>query len=716
MTFIHTNYAWPQIMERVPFESMWDKILEMYRIRMDKVDLSIDEDSKVGNEQKDDVSSSGTKVRVADSVVFDAIERLVDIHHFVSFKEGLPVQYNIPKYYDNRGEDSFYHPFKDKIKAANALLAWNFDNEEIYRKHGIVARTFYQYGVAFVSSEFAFNVSMTQRMDNFGNARQIPEITEIGTTFDPIAIRKIWLNYRLLASDMSYQPCPFFFNETPRFATLQNQYNPRSNPFGYLNLDKVMADNGPSWLYGEPEMSSVRKALEGIIGFEAYRGYATPNLLRTEHSVEAQWTFYPMLPLDPQTLDWIKYPDGSPVPYFRYIMNSFGPNMAGHQIMLRLQRNFYPRDVLPIYGTSHLPDLDSGLYTPSIGYLLWNHYKEIVTCKNQYIANKDWINNPPSWVLSSSPAQEEDLTKSGAKIIVNGPNDFGWRTPYDATGTTVAMMQALREQAQTSSKSSDAILGKALGGRTSATEAQNVFQASMSAITTPINIFNYDIMGGYAWRHWEYTGTWFPPELLKRITGQMGFVLTPEDLWTRVGLKWDVGSTYIESIVRQQNVRYMLESSAMDPTVNRAPMWKALLELWRFDTAGEWINDGGFEREVYMATDQSIRTFLGEKITINPDQNHQLAVKVKIRFLEDQQGPYMTNPETRQFAPLIAQQIAVHQNFLLMQMHMQMLQAAAGNPNPPPAPPMPGQPPLQQSPTIADAGQIAQQGGARLNG
>lgn len=727
LLYINQNYAWPQVLERQPFESMWDTITEMYRIRMDKVDLSIEENSKAGSDQKgeNDTSSSGTKVRVADSVLFDAVERLTDIHHFVSFKEGIPIQYNIPKYFDNRGEDNFYHPFKDRIQAANALLVWNFDNEDIFRKHAIIARHFYTYGVAFALSEFQFLVQMIQRMTNMGQPQFVPEIMKIGTTFEPLSIRKLWLNYRLNSFDMDYQPCPFLFNETPRFATLQNAYNPQTNPFGFLNLDKLAnAANNIDWLYSEPEMASLRNVMQEVISLQsvsgqvgAPNGNVMPNLLKAEHSVEAIWTFFPMLPLDPQTLEWKTRKDGTPVGFYRYIVNEYGQNLAGKQILLRLQRNFYPRDSVPIYGTSHMPDLDSGVYTPSLGYLLWNHYKEIVTCKAQYIANKDWINNPPSWVNASSPASTQDLNKSGAKIEVNGPNDFGWRQPYDATGSTVNMMTALREQSKTTSKSDDALMGKALGGRTSATEANNAFQASMSAVTTPINLFNFDIMGGFAIRVWEYTGTWFPPELLKRITGSMGFVLTPEDLWTRVGLKWDVGSTYVESIVRQQNIRYILESSMGDPAINRAPMWRELLNEWKFDTAGEWVNDGGFEKEVYVATNQAIDTFYGKPVFINPDQNHQIALNVKTRFIEDRESVFMTNPVMAVNAPKLIQQCQIHQQFILLQMQQQMVaqhMAAMGG-TPPPALNPPGQqPPFQAPQAPPTGGSIAQAQGAAM--
>lgn len=709
--FMMQKYVWPQVQERRPFEEMWKKILNMYRIKLDKNDTSIEENSPAGRDQKESTSNNNPNIKVADSVVFDAVERLTDLHHFVSFKEGIPIQYNIPKYYDSRKEDSFYHPFLDKIKAANALLQWNADNEEIYRKHAIVARHFYLYGISFVQSAFEFKVGIVQRMQG-PQMIQVPEIEAIGTTFDPISIWKLWLNYRLLASEMDYQPCPFMFDVTPRFATLQNIYDPRLNPFGFANLDKVQALGG-QWLFSTEQMAGMRSAISGVTGLDDAIKFGAAEMLDPKYSVEAVGTYYPMLPLDPATGDWETYKDGRPVPFYRYIVNTFGENLAGRQILLRLQRNFYPRDMLPIYGTSHMPDLDSGLYTPSIGYLLYNHYKEICTCKDQYLTNKDWFNNPPGWVLASSPAQNEDRNKPGANIIVNGPNDFGWRQPYDGTQTTVKMMEHLREQAQTAAKSGDAILGKALGGRTSATEAANAFQASMSAVTTPINIFNFDIMGGFATRVWEYTGSWFPGPLLEAITGSMGFALKPEDLWLRVGLKWDIGSSYIESIVRQQNIRYMLESSMGDPAINRAPMWRELLEEWRFDTASEWVNDGGVEREIAIATEQAINTFYGKNVIINPDQNHQIAIRVKTRFLEDQDSVYMT--QYRDQAPKIVQQVQIHQSFVQLQLHQQLLMMKLAG-----AQPGQGQqqqsdaPPMGAHNVAANHAQMVQQGGAAI--
>lgn len=674
--FTQDNYIWPQVCERQSFEPLWDKMLRLARINLEDIDLNFSSDTLAGKDQ----AEKGSAVKVSDSCIFDAIDRLSNINHFISWKDGVPAQFVIPEYVVDPHETDVYTPMDDRCKAGNALFAWNSSNENFYLKHLIAARHHYTYGISLARSEFVMEVQQLPRQDNMGQLIMRPEITRIGTTFDPISIRRCWLNFRIPAHLINYQPCPFYFEEMPYFATLQNEYNPDTKPFGFANLNNLRS-SCRNYLYSSQETNSVRKAMEDRIsqintalGRGSADGVGLSQVLKAEYSVDALWTLYPMLPLDPQTGEWETRADGSPVPMVRYIMQTYGSNLCTNQVLLRLQRNFYPRDGLPIYGSSHMPDLDSGIYAPCLGELLFNHYKEIVTCTNQFIANKAWINDPPSWVQIASPSADEDLTRKGARLKVNGPNDFGWRQPYDATTSTTAMRNLLREEAQTTSKAVDAILGKAMGGRTSATEASNAYQASMSGITTDINLFNAGISGGYAQRVWDYAGLWFDPDLLQAITGQFGFVLSPEDMWLSIGIKTNVGSNYIASIVRQQNLRYVAESTVGDPNANRTNI---LLELFRELKLGnpkKLVNDGGFEREVLRATMQAQRTYLGEPVAVAPDQNHQVASKVKVSFIEDEDSWFnKTHPEG---IPLLIQQIQLHDQFAILQMQMQMQQQA----------------------------------------
>lgn len=722
MMWLNQKYIWPQAQERRAFEAMWDKMLEMARITLPydaMFDNTRHDASRIKNQA--DQANKGS-ARVSDSVVHDAIQRLTDITYFIAFKEGLPCQFAIPDYIKQPLATKEYRPLADRISAGNSILQWNSGNMNVKRNSLITYRHHYTYGCAFVMSDYRFRVEMINRQNNQGAVVPMPEITEIGTTFEPISLRKLWFNWRLPVYDMDSQPCPFFFDETPRFAVLQNQYDPVNNPFGYVNLDKLLAGQ---YIYSEPETEAVRNALKitfNSMGINDINASTLAQILQPEYSVEAKWTMFPIMPFDPVTGLFEFQADGkTPIAPQRFVMETFGPNIhSGSQVLLRLQQNYYPKRRLPIYASSHMPDLDSGAYAPSIGQILYNHFKELCICMEQFLENKDLINDTPAWVQASSPSRNSDLNAKGAKIVVNGPNDFGYKQQVDGTNSTVQMVQLLRDQAQTTSKAVDAILGKAMGSRTSASEANNAFQASMSSITTDIDMVSSDIHGNYAHRVWDYSGMWMDPDLLQHITGQFGFAILPEDMWINVGVITNVGSTYVEKIVKQQNVRYVLESSKMEPGLDRAELWKMLLDDMGFD-GGAIVDDGGREQQIQFATEQAIKTYMGYPVLVDPDQDHQLAIRVKTAFIKDQNSVWNRTAEYAPNVQLLLEQIKQHQwifqlqqQMLLVQQQMAVAQAQlkVHQENPPKPPGQEGGGSRTTSAPPQTSGGQAQQGGA----
>lgn len=728
------NYIWGQVQERRPFENTWDKLLGMARATWKISETDIDEKTRLARQYQSNIlDQSDTydgncplsdRIKVADTVIFDAIDRLTNLSHFIQFKEELPVRYELPADMELPHENDVYSPSTAFNKAANSWLKFNASNQDVYRKDWMTARHHYTYGISLVESNFEQKIEMIQRRTGqrppAPQFAPVPELTKIGITFEPLSIRKVWMNYRIPIYKMEYQPCPFYFEEVPRFAIIANEYDPISNPMGYSNLDTLMypyqgGEQG-QWLFTGEETASLQAAYNMLypkaeIPFE--------TMLEPCYSVELKWTLYPMLPLDWQSSgpdpsqppiflfdDEVWYPnpelppsdDGQPQyssqkiddkkqrpKMQRFIQENFGTSLTnGQQEILRLQKNFFPHDKLPIYGSAHMPSLDDGLYSTAIGTILEGHYRQICKALQQFLLNKDWNNDPPCDIITGSPATyKKDINAPGARNIVNGMNDIMRRPGFDASNTTLEFLNTARGQVQTSSKSTDAILGKAMGSRTSATEASNVFQTAMSGVTTDVNLFTHDIMGGYATRVWDYTSQWVDPDILQAITGTYGFVIKPEHMLIRLGLKWDAGSQFIESITRASNVQYALQSSLGDPTVNRAPLWRQLFTEWRFKQIDSLVNDGGREDNIQISTEQAIQTYMGMLVMVDPEQDHSIGIKVKISFLKDRQSFWNTNPQTVQYGQRLVQQIQQHQQYLQLQMiqmqQMQQQQAIMGD-------------------------------------
>lgn len=646
------DFVWPQIQARLPFEHKWNDLQKMYEVKRNTDSIR---QSPLAENKTLDIGKEKT-TELSDTIIFDTVDRLKNLNYFICWKDS-PVQYNRPKHTFTPLEDQFYTPTSRKLNAANAILDWNSDMQEVRGKHLALAQHHYLYGVSFVFSDFVMDIDMDESSPDY------LLIKDIGTTFQPISIRKLWLNPLIPMDQMDKQPCPFFFDLFPRSQILANEYNAQTNPFGFANLDKL---NSPQWLFGQ-ESSSFSDGLNS-------KAKSTMTILRPEFSGEALWTFYPYL-----TLPGMKTK--------RYIVQCFANDLFSGQITpLRLQELYYPHKRLPIYGSSHIPDLDSGLYTPSVAELLEAHFDELVRCKTQFLLNKDWINDPPTEIMSGTPAANyTGINKPGAKYEVHGVNDVTRRVPYDATATNLQYYDQTRSAAQTTGKAVDAILGKAMGGRTTATEASNAFQASMSGVTADVDNFSNQIYGSYAERAWDNAGKFIPKNIRDIICGNSNAApLTDQEMLIHVGVKTDVGSTFIESIAKQQHLQYAIQAAISSPVLDQAILWKALFRELKLTSALDAVKDNGMEFQIGFATDQAVATYAGQAIAIDPSQDHQVAINVKTRYLQDTKSVYNTemaaNPSPiagLTVTQYLAQQISVHQQFLMLQMQQQMMMQQA---------------------------------------
>lgn len=673
--YMLNHYILPQIMGRKPYEQIWNTLYDAYRMRLKIKELKLTKDDseflKLISERA--VQSGSRDVNLTDTLIFDTVDRMSNLAHFITWKDDMPIQFNPLRNQITPGEDKFYAPTSTTFKSLNAVLEYFVGKSNCYRKTRLSNKDYYLYGIGFATSHLNY------RLEDKGDGNVV--LRNLDISFDPISIRKCWINFMLPLSEMRQQPCPFWYDYSSHFAILQNPYEPVLNPFGYVNLDKL--DNRFYTAFaGEAEQS----AMDALKARLASAGQCLNISMAEWKDIACHWQFYPMLPFDDQTGEFEMRADGkTKVPFKRFVWEHFGTDIiSGAVTPIRLQNCDYYEGDLPIYGSTHLEDLDSGAYGMSICEALINYAIELSTMRMQYVENKNKINNPPTYHMAGSPSMNQDVNKAGAKIEVQSPTDFGWAQVPDATQTTVQMSEHIRERAQTTSKAVDAIMGKAMGGRTTATEAQNAFQAAMSGVTTDININNFDIMGGFAQRVYKWSG-WLDMDVLKAITGSYGMELTPEDRQLQFSLKYDVGSSYIESIVKQGHIRYFLETGMRAPgVIDIGKCFVMLADELRIKGLRECLIPDGVDRNIQKSTEQAIQTYLGNQVMIDPSQDHNVAIEVKIRFLEDlgsvwntQYGalPYLNSGLNR--AQALAQQIQIHQNYLNLQIQQQMMSQIA---------------------------------------
>lgn len=669
--YVLEQYIQPQINARRPYERMWNQLYDAYRMRLKLQDMKIKEDETTLLDMlKERLKKQGNQdMVITDSLIFDTVDRLSNITHYISWKDGKPVQFGLPEDFNNALQDMWYSPTEDKFRSQNAVLAWGLHKEDAYTKSRLVFRDYYLYGFAYNFSDLYFQLA--------AGPQQVPILQDIGVSYSPMSVRKVFIDWRIPISQMNDQPCPFWFDIVPLFKMMRNIYHPALNPMGYVNLDKLYnayhgSDNATYFMGGESWNEAIKLRLESM---NSSLGIDSAKYCK----MKALWTFMPMLPFDATTGDWMTRKDGTPVPFRRFILQIWGDDLMSQKVtMVRLQdvEDHYEGQ-LPIYGATHLDDLSSAAYSMSICEVLINSAIEITQTMNYALENKNKINNPPSVHLTGSPSMNQDVNAPNAKVEVLGQGDFEWRQVPDATQTTMAIANGVRDKAQATGRVTESILGKALGGRTTALEAGNLFETSMSQITTDINILNAAYHGGYAGRMYSAYTKWLDPNVIKLISGSFGWPEGAIDRTLRTFLRTDVGNRYITSQLKQQRIQFMLQAAVQSPVLDQAVLWSLFAKEVGMPSLQKAIIDNGRDREIERAKDQCFRTYLNEPIVIDPGQDHTIAMQVKTRFVEDTKSewnvkygslPYLMTNVPRLMA--LAQQVQIHQNYLLQQQQM----------------------------------------------
>jgi len=315
--YMLAEYIWPQIVSRRPYEGIWNMLYKMYRMRLPISELKMRSDQKTFLEsmlERQAKDGSGN-LAISDTLIFDTVDRLTNLSHFIMWKRGCPIEYQKPQKFMTPLEDRIYHPTELKYRAANCAFEWNAKNQGLFRKTRISAREFWLYGFTYAISDVAYELAGDEQAG-------LINLTNFGITYEPVSIKKVWVDWTIPISEMESQPCPFYYSHKPKFAILQEPYDPALRPFGYVNLEQVYKNNSPQFLsIGEDAWrKGIQERLQAV-------GKNWCYVMPPKSQVGANWVFYPMLPLDPQTGEFGVRKDGTPVPMSRFVWEHWGKDI-----------------------------------------------------------------------------------------------------------------------------------------------------------------------------------------------------------------------------------------------------------------------------------------------------------------------------------------------------------------------------------------------------
>lgn len=680
--FIVQKYAWPLVMARRAYEDKWDKMLAMSKAQ-NNTSVKHRATSKVTSVRNLNIAKqeSMESEMLSSTVIADSVNRLSALSYFICFKESMPGRFGKPVHFRDEVSTPHYTPVDDKIEAWNAWLAYNAEVANLRLGWMKSSASRYTYGQSFVLSEFKFQIGKDFEWQN-GQVGETKVLKRIGVSYEPMSIRRFWANPEIPIDSLHLNPCVFYYSMVNRADLTANAYNAETNPFGYTNLKpKTVIDNNH-------EMETAYKAMRSAIE-TSYGSNISFRVLSNIFKAELLWTFHCILPIarnkpnenssekDLQNLQkdedggWILDEDGSKgVPTSRFIVSLFGGNLiSGDVDIVKFQRNFFPDELGPVYGSAIHPDTESGLYSSSPVSICEGAYDQLCKTLQQWLTNKELLNDPPSAVNVSSPAMHKkyDFGLPSAKIPVNSPNDVTRLNIIDGSQAVPQVMDYLTDSIKTTTKTTDALLGKAMGARTSATEANNVFTTAMSSVTADIDGAVGGLFEPYARRVVRYS-RWLDPDLLKAVTGYYSIGISPDSHELQMAIPCNAGTRFIESLTLQSNLRYVLESSRGETGLNRPLLWTEILKAFGMRNISRLVLDNGMDHQVKLATTQAEKTYLGELIIPDPAQDHQIAIEVKLAFLKDKDSHWNQRPDARIAMGELVRQIGIHQS------HLQILQ------------------------------------------
>lgn len=709
----------------------WRRADEAWRSKMRVTDLDFTIPEKVKanieGEKRAATTQDGIRAKFTPSTIHEQMDAIINMGCSVAWEDGVPVQARKP---ETHFEHPLYNPNQQSADAANDEFKNCSRAVDLESKYRIALGSFVKYGHAWALTdlqreyepyseqyplpsnnprEFQMALAGICQIkgrnpddlvrDAFG--RVVAVFNELSvkvfqTDYQPVDVDAVFIDQLIPATPIERQPCPIVRTHLTRWEVRDNRYDPQTNPFGWVNIEQALSKTPQTSISQPDEGSRAQRLKEKDIDGIYY------NPADTEQQL---WTCFPLLAIGPNgefdeglgltcpTCDGMKtlprdpgstqpaqdcpecgatgkiYPKAE-----RYVVQFFGSLYTGSQaVCLRCQRNPTAKDKVPLLFAAHLTEDTAGAIPISKTEIAMDSFRQGATAHNQFRQSKDMTIQRGWKKKLDSPAFTVDCNAPGVTIPIEGNPNEAERVEsnnYDETTTLIPYMQMMEGQVQKIFGVNDTVLGEIANGRRSASEINLSNSASKMPLVLQIDSFNRQHIGAWGQQHLDNWEVYGDRALLRKRTGRT--------TWGKLELFTQVAGEFIESQALQQNIRYILEATANDPSMQavRPTLWGECFTLMGLDIDPSAL-DGG-QRGAAIEAMGIVAKILGNgqmqaPSPADPHQTYLTVFNEALRKATQDEDDYWYSHGI-EYRPLLIQRIQMQQMLFQMQQQQQFEQ------------------------------------------
>lgn len=742
--YLTQEYWYPQLWLAQPFWNTWRQVDNMWRARFAARDLAMPNVTKQSVETKTPTHVDGKSARGQSVKPFQQMHAVTNIMEQISWEDGLPVRAEVP---EDVIEGDFYRPSEQSCLAANTILRTSAEEMDLRTRYRRNAGCFAKYGCSWALTDFEMryeDVTLRWMAESPEQAQAIIQaypsaqmvapgmlvarerrVSSMVTHFIPLSVDDVLIDPLVSLSPVDRQPCPIVRQHITAAELQAHRYDAELNPFGWQNVDMAITETQNHYALSQEDEGPLRDRLKNRYNISDQTGGGW----RTQR-IKQLWRAFPLLRIAPDgTLDTsntgVECPhcegkgkftqrtdsgqfapsvtcptcQGSGrvyLPLKRYFVDFFG-GMGTGAVCLRIQEMPQGYEI-PLLFAADLVEDDSTSIPMSKAEVALIATEQLTTCETQFEDSKNKVIYRGTKVKEDSPAAKvQDFNKPNLKVTYESDPreverfDAG---QYDETVTLLPQIQRKEDQIEQIFGVTPTLQGLLASGRRSALEIGEATEAAKNPLVLMTDRFNRQMMGGWGRKSLRNLELFGDRDYIRRVTGR--------EYFGKVRMFTAVGKEFFAKLAAQQNIRYILESSANDPAMQaaRPALWNKLLPLMGITDVR--VPDGGMQKAQDEAM-QIVSRILGdgEMLPPSPEDPHEIFLQVFNGALKD---PYWQK-HAPQNLPLLQQRI-MWQTQLNIQQQMLMLQQQAAEQrllNPP----QEEQPGKQREPA-KDAGQLSQ--------